>query len=329
MISAFLASASLIQDTTVYQAKFAEWQQEFGVVVPEAELDHRLAAFSANDDFIATHNEKFAAGNSTFTVAHNQFSALNQTEFKDMVLKFPMPPPSNPKDVFTNELTELADSVDWTTKNAVTPIKNQAQCGSCWAFSTTGSLEGAYAIKNSKLVSFSEEQLVACDNAAGGGTDQGCNGGLMDNAFKWIEKNGGICTESEYPYTSGTGKVAACQKTCKTVAGSKPVKFTDVAHTENDLMGAVMKQPVSIAIEADQQSFQLYASGVLSGMCGTHLDHGVLAVGYGSAAGTNYWKVKNSWGTSWGMKGYVLLERGNPQSGGQCGILMSASFPTV
>jgi C1A family cysteine protease len=273
--------------------------------------------------------KKADLGESTYRVGHNQFSTLNLTEFKALLLNFQQPVPAMPRQIFNAQQQTLDDSVDWTKNNAVTPVKNQAHCGSCWSFSTTGSLEGAYAIKNKKLLSFSEEQLVACDNTKDGGKDNGCNGGLMDNAFKWIEKNGGLCEESDYPYTSGAGKVSACNTTCKIVTGSKPTKWTDVAHDEKSLMAAVMQQPVSIAIEADQQSFQLYASGVLSGMCGTKLDHGVLVVGYGTAAGTDYWKVKNSWDTVWGMDGYVLLERGNPQSGGQCGILQSASFPNL
>lgn len=147
----------------------------------------------------------------------------------------------------------------------------------------------------------------------------------MDNAFSWIQSNGGICTEDDYAYTGVDG---TCSSSCSVVSGTSP-SFTDVAQSESALAAAVTQQPVSVAIEADQTAFQFYSSGVLTGSCGTNLDHGVLAVGYGTDSGTDYWKVKNSWGASWGMDGYINIEKGNSQSGGQCGILMSASYPTL
>merc|ERR1711985_19367 len=215
-------------------------------------------------------------------------------------------------------------SVDWSDKGAVTPIKNQGQCGSCWSFSTTGSIEGAWEIATGKLVSLSEQQFVDCSKAFG---NMGCNGGLMDNAFKYAEQNA-ICTEASYPYKAKGGSCEAAS--CTTgipkggVTGFKDVKSEDLQGLEE----AVVQQPVSIAIEADRRIFQMYHSGVLTGTCGTKLDHGVLAVGYGTLSGTDYWKVKNSWGASWGSKGYVLLEKGK-NSAGECGIKMQPSYPVV
>ena len=217
-------------------------------------------------------------------------------------------------------------SIDWSKKNAVTPIKNQGQCGSCWAFSTTGSTEGAYAIASGKLVSLSEQMLVSCDTKS----DQGCNGGLMDNAFTYIKGNGGICTEADYPYQGVTG---TCTKGCSpavTITG-----HTDVPKMDEDaLKAAVAIGPVSVAIEADKSAFQFYKSGVFDNAgCGTTLDHGVLAVGYGTLNSAMYWKVKNSWGATYGMDGYVLLERGKNSllnHKGGCGILSGPpSFPTI
>jgi C1A family cysteine protease len=202
--------------------------------------------------------------------------------------------------------SSFGESLDWVEKGAVTPVKDQQQCGSCWAFSTVGAIEGAYFINYIYLTQFSEQNLVSCDNAAHGGTDNGCNGGLMDNAFTWIEKNG-LCTEEDYPYTSGGGKSGTCKKTCKpvvTVTG-----FTDVAG-ESGMIPALNKGPVSIGIEADKSAFQLYKGGVLdNAACGKQLDHGVLAVGYGTDDGSakDYYKVKNSWGGSWGEEGYIRM----------------------
>jgi len=230
-------------------------------------------------------------------------------------------------------LTTVPESIDWVKNGAVTPVKNQGQCGSCWSFSTTGALEGAYYIKNGVLDSFSEQQLVDCDTRKNGGKDMGCNGGLMDNAFSWIEKNGGLCTEEDYAYTSGTTKTAGtCDTSCTVVSGSEIISYTDVkANSDNDMMSALAQQPVSIAIQADQKDFQLYKSGVFTGSCGTKLDHGVLVVGYGSLDGEDYYRVKNSWGTTWGDNGYIYLGRGDKfnNGSGQCGMLMQASYPTV
>lgn len=151
-----------------------------------------------------------------------------------------------------------------------------------------------------------------------------CEGGLMDYAFEYIIKNKGICTEASYPYK------AVDSNTCKSCTNVVTISsYVDVAESEAALQAAVTLNPVSVAIEADQDAFQFYSSGVLTGRCGTNLDHGVLAVGYGTLNSTPYWKVKNSWGADWGMSGYVLIEKGKAQKGGQCGILMAASYPKI
>jgi len=221
--------------------------------------------------------------------------------------------------------------IDWEYLGKVTPVKNQGQCGSCWAFSTTGSLEGAYAIANGLNISqwegFSEQELVSCDHNG----DEGCNGGFMDSAFQWIMDNGGICSEEAYPYTSGGGVDGTCKMaTCTSVRGSAPHSFVDVQPGSSAALElAVHRQPVSVAIQANQVAFQSYSGGVLTGKCGNNLDHGVLAVGYGTWTDdtTKYWQVKNSWGTSWGMNGYVLIEKGSNSN--ECGIRDAASYPNV
>jgi len=217
----------------------------------------------------------------------------------------------------------LPSSIDWTSKGAVTDPKNQGKCGSCWSFSTTGALEGAWQIASGHLVSLSEQQLVDC--AKNG--NMGCQGGSMDLAFSYLEKHD-VCSEDSYPYLAVQG---TCHQTncSKVVPKGSITGFKDVSAQDMDaLMQAVSEQPVSVAIEADQMAFQLYKGGILSQECGTKLDHGVLLVGYGTENGVDYWKVKNSWGAQWGENGYIRMKRGVPGAG-ECGIKDQPSYPIV
>jgi len=284
---------------------------------------YRKLVFVSNLRKITKHNDEHAQGWHTYTLAMNEFGDLTNEEFftKYTGYRGPQNDYLRSKNLVNLSNVTAAASVDWETKGAVTPVKNQGQCGSCWSFSTTGAVEGAWFVAKNALVSLSEQQLMDCSKDEG---NQSCEGGLMDQAFEYAIKKGGLCAETEYPYKARDEN--SC-KTCKTVATIS--KYTDVAKTEADLEKAVTLTPVAVAIEADQDSFQFYSTGVLTGDCGTQLDHGVLAVGYGELDGTKYWKVKNSWGSTWGMKGYILIQRGNTQQGGQCGIHMAASYATV
>merc|ERR1719174_911370 len=277
------------------------------------EFTFRMNQFIEKDNFINEHN----AENSSFTVGHNQFSDWTQEEF-DQLQGWHA---SNiPKHYAAWEPTN-ATSVDWRTKGAVTKVKNQGQCGSCWAFSTTGSVEGCDQIKTGTLNSLSEQQLVDCDY--GLTKNHGCNGGSMDLAFNYIQSTE-LDTEDAYPYTGKKG-------TCNLVADKEVGEVTghnDVTpNSMQALMAQVDKGPVSVAIQANKMVFQTYKTGILdSTKCGTKLDHGVLVVGYDNSGSEPYWIVKNSWGETWGMEGYINIAMVDGE--GICGIQMAPTQPT-
>jgi xylem cysteine proteinase len=286
-----------------------------------SEMNQRFAIFKDNLRYIHSHNVQESTP--SYSLGLNNLADLTHEEFKTRYLGTKPPRRSENKVRKTENFiygdVDAPASIDWRSKGAVTAIKNQGACGSCWAFSTTGSVEGINAISTGELVALSEQQLVDCDTEY----DSGCDGGLMDNAFNYIIQNGGIDTEADYPYTATDG---TCQTTQNVVSIDD---YADVPeNNETALVQAVSVQPVSIAIEASGRDFQHYVTGVFTGKCGTDLDHGVLLVGYGTTAGYKHWIVKNSWGTSWGQKGYILMQRlGSVKKSGLCGINMMASYP--
>ncbi|KAH7860691.1 hypothetical protein Vadar_016872 [Vaccinium darrowii] len=213
--------------------------------------------------------------------------------------------------------------MDWRKKGVVTPIKNQEQCGCCWAFSAVASMEGIVGITTGKLISLSEQELVDCDI---NGQDQGCNGGLMDDAFQFIIQNQGLTTEANYPYQGTQGTCNQNATAAATITGYEDVP----PNSESSLLKAVANQPVSVAIDGGDPDFQFYSSGVFTGTCGTQLDHGVAAIGYGTTSdGTKYWLLKNSWGTSWGEEGFMRIQRDVAAPEGLCGLAMEPSYPTA
>ena len=311
----FLNDNEIWSHFTNFQEKFAKKYENV------EELESRFTVFRENFRNIVVHN---ADRSQNFTMGVNQFTDLTPEEFKaQMIRGLKAPVGSFGCGSYSNSASGAPASIDWRTKGAVTTVKDQGQCGSCWTFSSTGAMEGAWAIAKGQLIDLSEQELVDCAGLKYGSA--GCSGGQMEGAFKFIIENG-QCAASSYPYTAKDGSCHSCPVVARASA-CYDVKPND----QLSLKAAVAKQPIAVAIEADTKYFQSYSSGVLtSSSCGTSLDHGVLTVGYGEENGQKYWLVKNSWGTSWGEQGYVKIARSDSTNdAGICGIAMDPSFPTV
>jgi hypothetical protein len=289
---------------------------------------------------VAAHN---ADAGATFRMALNAFADLTAAEFASSRLGLDAaaggrvrgrePQPATSPAPFSYAAVPLADlpaAVDWRAAGAVTGVKNQAMCGSCWAFSTTGAIEGVNAIRTGQLVSLSEQQLVDCDTSK----DMGCSGGLMDFAFEYVIKNGGIDTEADYGYWSFG---LPCQRRREADRPAVTIDgYEDVPVNDGDaLRRALAHQPVAVAICASP-ALQFYSSGVVGDdSCCQELNHGVLAVGYQMPADADadadgqggHWVIKNSWGAGWGEEGFFRLARASKSPSGACGVYQAASFP--
>jgi cathepsin L len=278
------------------------------------EFNARKALFLDTDAEIEKIN---ADSNNTFTAGHNFLSTWTEYEKSQLLGYRAWTPEEN---VAVENGTPNADSVDWVTKGAVTQVKDQGQCGSCWSFSSTGAMEGCEFIKSGTLTSLSEQELVDCDHLG----SQGCNGGSMAGAFSWWKRNK-TEAEADYKYTAKTGTCHSSDYTgLNNTTGFQQVS----ANSSSGLMASIETGPTSVAIEADKAVFQTYTSGILnSTACGTQLDHGVLAVGYGTENGQAYYLVKNSWNSTWGDNGYIKIAN-NGDGAGICGIQMAAVRPT-
>ncbi|CAH0720286.1 unnamed protein product, partial [Brenthis ino] len=301
----------------------------------EVEERFRMKIFAENKHKVAKHNQRYERGQVSFRLATNKYADMLPHEFVHTMNGFNRTVKHNKalygKGAAERGATFLAPAnaqppvqVDWRALGAVTEVKDQGKCGSCWSFSTTGALEGQHFRKNGFLVSLSEQNLIDCSAAYG---NNGCNGGLMDNAFKYIKDNGGIDTEQSYPYEGVDDK---CRYNPKN-AGAEDVGFVDIPAGDEAALRAALAAagPVAVAIDASHESFQLYSSGVYydEDCSSENLDHGVLVVGYGTdETQGDYWLVKNSWGRSWGELGYIKMARNRNN---HCGIASAASYPLV
>jgi len=355
---AVIASNSLntCRDSSVIE-RFKNWVDKHRIqAIDDYSLVHIFENWLFNDKYILDVNSQ----NLTYTLGHNAYSGLNSDEFSELMgfkvnaesleqksgtgfLRGSVPIIQQ-EDILTVDY--LPAFVDWRSKGVVGEIRDQMQCGSCWAFSGTSTVESAVAIKTGKLYDLSEQQSVSCAGLKYG--NLGCNGGMYNGLWDFTKDNGGLCLESTYPYTSSSGVSGSCVKSCTSVNGTKVTSYVDVIpNSDSAMMTSLTIGTVSIAIEADTKSFQLYKSGIFSDYTGCNsnskngvspdtqpnIDHAVVLVGYGTDSSSNqdYYILRNSWGSSWGVEnGYMLIARGSEYGKyGMCGVLYDPMYPVV
>lgn len=345
-MGAVLQSGLITEKAEISEAEFENAFMDFIATYQRSyynswEFENRYLTFKDNYQKIADHN--LNADMLGFTLKINQFGDLSQEEFKEkyLTLKAPERSPAfhhkqrggrhhkfETMRAHQNRFSDVPEKVDWRDKDMVQKVKNQGSCGSCWAFSAVGALESAIGIKTGTLPSLSEQQLVDCSTSYG---NEGCNGGLMDWGFKYAHDHP-MCAEADYSYTGRDGK---CQDDDDSLCGSSGFSvdtFVDVTpESQSALQEAVAQQPVSIGVCAEGLGWQFYFGGIVKYLCGTCQDHGVLLVGYDHGKSlfsgeTDYWIIKNSWGSGWGEKGYIRVAA--QESGkGTCGVMESPSYP--
>lgn len=293
---------------------FARFTKEYNKKYDDSEFSKRMAIFAENLERINEQNKQhiLLGGEAVFGIT--KFSDLTPAEFKAQYLTY-IPSNSTVPRVNIELDGPLNTVVDWRTKGAVTEVKDQGQCGSCWAFSATEAIESYSFLHSGKLIALSPQQITSCDKV-----DGGCNGGNTETAYGYVVKAGGIETSADYPYTSGGGNTGVCKfdssKVAVKITGYKPV-----AKGETNLKAALNNGPVSVCLAAD--AFQSYRSGILKS-CPGQVDHCVQAVGYDDSNSPPYWIIRNSWATSWGEQGYIRVESGKDL----CKISDDVTYPT-
>ncbi|BFG25041.1 hypothetical protein CerSpe_113150 [Prunus speciosa] len=313
------ATSRNLQDASMYE-RYEQWMVRYGREYNDVnEKQKRFEIFKKNVAYIESSNSDV---NKSYKLSVNQFADQTNEEVKASRNGFKGREYSTKFTSFKYEnVTVVPATMDWRSKGAVTPMKDQGQCGSCWAFAAVAAVEGITQLTTGKLISLSEQEVVDCDT---NGLDLGCAGGWPDGAFEFINQNNGLSSEASYNYTGVEGRCNTQATHAANITGYEDVP----ANNEEALLKAVANQPVSVCIDAGENDFLYYTSGVFAGSCGLEMDHCVTAIGYGvSDDGTKYWLLKNSWGTDWGEEGYMRMKRDVYAKEGLCGVATHASYP--
>ncbi|XP_062063091.1 procathepsin L-like isoform X1 [Lepus europaeus] len=331
-LSLLLAALGLAVATAVpvldrsLDTRWSQWKAQHRRAYSPQEEWRRRAVWEKNMKMIDLHNEEYSQGKHGFSMAMNTYGDMTSEEFRQVMNGFHNQPDKKEKVFWRAVFHEVPSSVDWRDKGYVTPVKNQGRCGSCWAFSATGALEGQMFRKTGRLVSLSEQNLIDCSRPAG---NYGCRGGLTNRAFQYVKDNGGLDSEDSYPYE---GRDGPCRYNPQESVAND-TGFVQIPKQEEALMEAVATVgPIAVAIDASHPSFVFYKEGIYyePNCSRKHLDHTVLVVGYGfegaESDNQKYWLVKNSWGKGWGMDGYMKMAK---DRNNHCGIVTAASYPTV
>merc|ERR1712072_18376 len=317
----FFALVACLAVASAYDQAWEDYKLDFDKHYTAEEEAMRYANWKKDTEEVAFHNAMYG---SEFTQAVNDFSDLTDEEYKEYYLSgYIAEEGESESTLYVPSSEPIPNEIDWRNQGMVTEVKNQGRCGSCYSFSATGALEGQWKKARGQLVSMSEKQIVDCSGRYG---NMGCQGGRFQSSWRYIASAGGVESEQAYPYQPRQGYcrfnrgqvVASCSGSQSTASGS-----------ESDLANAIGRVgPVSVAIDASPSSFRRYRSGVhyAPSCSSSRMNHAVLAVGYGSEGGSDYFLVKNSWGYSWGDGGYIKMARNR---GNNCGIASDAAFPLL
>jgi hypothetical protein len=324
ILSLYLISISVahIYDDIVYESEFRNFMKKYNKIYPHDNFHSHYEIFKNNYDMINQHNAK----NSSYIMAMNQFGDLTFDEFKEMYLGYQyhgIPYLKSKNEIHQEIDGEIPKNFDWRNKGIIAKVRDQSNCGSCYAMSSAEAIESALALQNGKLIELSVQQIVDCSHKEG---NEFCNGGLMSYSYNYVKRKG-ICSDSEYKYR---GFESQCKDAkCKPITKIKG--YVDVpSYNETELLFALLQRPLSVAMEVST-AFQFYSKGIFDGFCGEDLNHAIFLIGYGEENGKLFWLLQNSWSIYFGEHGYFRLARHdtNKLSPGKCGIALYPQYPVI